>query len=177
MPYLLAFAGSNSTRSINFKLVKHTTSFISDHEVRLLDMTAIVLPVFSEDLEREEGYPSVLTDLLTQINESKGLMISVNEHNGNPSAFFKNLIDWLSRMDKEFLKEIKILSMSTSRGRKGAGSSLEIANRLFSRFGGELEASFSLPSFNHTFSEPEGITDPELALAHTTALKRFLSKI
>ncbi|MCM4166453.1 FMN-dependent NADH-azoreductase [Arenibacter antarcticus] len=177
MSHLVAFAGSNSTQSINFKLVKHTASRIKDHEVRLLDMSQITLPVFSEDLEREEGYAPILKELLDKIKQANGLIISVNEHNRNPSAFFKNLIDWLSRVDKEFLNGTKILLMSSSRGRGGALGSQEVANKLLSRFGGEIVATFSLPSFNHTFSEMEGITDLELKEVHDTALQSFLSKI
>ncbi|GGW22514.1 NADPH-dependent FMN reductase [Arenibacter certesii] len=177
MSELVAFAGSNSTRSINFQLVKHTASLVTNKEVCLLNMTELVLPVYSDDLEREEGYAPVLTELLDEIRETKGLIVSVNEHNGNVSAFFKNLIDWLSRVDREFLKDTKILLMSSSRGRGGANGSQEIANKLLSRFGGEIVSTFSLPSFNHTFSEKEGITDLELKEAHNTALQSFLSKI
>lgn len=142
-----------------------------------MNMAEISLPVFSEDLEREEGYAPILTELIDKIKESKGLIVSVNEHNRNPSAFFKNLIDWLSRVDRDFLKGTKILLMSTSGGRGAATGSSEIAHKLFLRFGGEVVASFSLPSFNHTFAESEGIIDLELNEAHKSALQLFLSKI
>ena len=177
MSYLLAFAGSNSSRSINFKLVKSTATSIGNREVRLLDMAGMLLPVFSEDLERDEGYPPNLMELLGSIRHADGLILSVNEHNSNPSAFFKNVLDWLSRADKEFLLGAKILLMSTSRGRRGGAASLEVVKALLPRFGGEVVASFSLPSFNHNFVENEGITDVELVNAHKKALELFLSKI
>lgn len=177
MSHLLAFAGSNSSRSINFQLVKYTVNSIVDREVRLLDMADMVLPVFSEDLERDEGYPPILSTLLENIRQADGLILSVNEHNGNPSAFFKNMLDWLSRMDRSFLSGTPVLLMSTSKGRKGGAASLEIVKALLPRFGGEVVASFSLPSFNHNFIGSDGITDRELANAHKTALELFLSKI
>lgn len=176
MSNLVAFAGSNSSRSINFRLVKYTVSLIGDPEVRLLDMAQMVLPVFSEDLERDEGYPPNLTELLDSIRRADGLIISVNEHNSNPSAFFKNVLDWLSRMDKDFLSGTKIFLMSTSRGRRGGAASLEVIKALLPRFGGEVVASFSLPSFNHNFIENDGITDAELANTYKKALELFLSK-
>lgn len=177
MSYLLAFAGSNSSRSINFKLVAHTAACVQNMEVRQLDISQIILPVFSEDLERDEGYPPVLTELLDNLRQTDGLILSVNEHNGNPSAFFKNMLDWLSRMDRDFLTGTKIFLMSTSRGRRGGSASLEVIKALLPRFGGEVVASFSLPSFTHNFTEANGISDLELANAHKTALEIFLSKI
>lgn len=177
MSHLLAFAGSNSSRSINFQLVKYTFASIVEKEVRLLDMAEIILPVFSEDLEKDEGYPPILSKLLESIRQADGLILSVNEHNSNPSAFFKNVLDWLSRMDKNFLSGTRVLLMSTSRGRRGGSASLEVIKALLPRFGGEVVACFSLPSFNHNFIEADGITDKELANAHKIALELFLSKI
>lgn len=177
MSNLLAFAGSNSSRSINFRLIKYTVDRMGTKEIRLLDMADMTLPVFSEDLERDEGYPPILTALLDTFRQTNGLILSVNEHNGNPSAFFKNMLDWLSRMDRDFLAGTKIFLMSTSRGRRGGSASLEVVKMLLPRFGGEVVASFSLPSFSHNFIEGEGITDGELADAHKTALELFFSKI
>lgn len=99
MKKLIAFAGSNSSTSINYELVKYTVSLIDDFDIQLLNMAHMHFPVFSEDLEREEGYKDSLVELKDDILEADGLILSVNEHNGNPSAYFKNLIDWLSRVD------------------------------------------------------------------------------
>jgi len=177
MSRILAFAGSNSSASINYKLVKYTTSLIMGHEVELIDMANYNFPVFSEDLEREEGYSNVLRELKDRIVHANALIISVNEHNSNPSAFFKNVLDWLSRVDRNFLADTKILLMSCSGGRRGGTSSLEVVKGMLPRFGGEITATFSLPSFNHTFDKAKGITDPELAEVHKKALEIFLSQI
>ena len=177
MSHILAFAGSNSSTSINYKLVKYTTSLITDHEIELINMVDYNFPVFSEDLEREEGYSDLLKELKDKIVKANALIISVNEHNSNPSAYFKNVLDWLSRVDRNFLADTKILLMSCSGGRRGAIGSLEVVKGILNRFGGEITATFSLPSFNHTFDKAKGITDPELAEGHKKALERFLSQI
>ncbi|MCK0191882.1 NAD(P)H-dependent oxidoreductase [Arenibacter sp. F20364] len=177
MSSILAFAGSNSSTSINYKLVKYTCSLIKDNEVDLINMVDYNFPVFSEDLEREEGYSDLLKKLRDKIVNSNALVISVNEHNSNPSAYFKNVLDWLSRVDRNFLTDTKILLMSCSGGRRGATGSLEVVKGMLTRFGGEITATFSLPSFNHTFEKTKGITEPELAEAHKNALETFLSQI
>ena len=116
-------------------------------------------------------------ELRDDIKNSKGLVISLNEHNGNPSAYFKNLIDWLSRLERNFLEGKKIFLMAASPGRGGAVGSLGVVEKVLPRFGGEVVATFSLPSFSHNFSSSEGITNAELAEKHQKALAEFLSNI
>ncbi|SHI99098.1 NAD(P)H-dependent FMN reductase [Arenibacter nanhaiticus] len=177
MANIVAFAGSNSSTSINYQLTRYTVSLVGEHKSRLLNMVDYNLPMFSEDLEREKGYSDVLIDLMEQIKLADGLIISVNEHNSSPSAYFKNVIDWLSRLNKDFLLHKKVLLMSTSRGKRGGSSSLGIIKAILPRFGADVVATFSLPSFNHTFNEAKGVTDAELSEEHKKALELFLSKI
>ncbi|WP_321538660.1 NAD(P)H-dependent oxidoreductase [Flavobacterium piscinae] len=49
------------------------------------------------------GFPLQSTKFTNIFKQREGLVISVNEHNSNPSAFFKNVLDWLSRLDRKFL--------------------------------------------------------------------------
>ncbi|MBC9797511.1 NADPH-dependent FMN reductase [Sinomicrobium weinanense] len=178
MASILAFAGSNSSTSINYELVKYTADKIKDIPVQQLNMVNFPFPMYSEDLEKEEGFSDSLVALSDDIKKAEGLVISVNEHNGNPSAYFKNLIDWLSRLDRSFMEGKKVLLMSTSTGRGGGGRSLSKVEATLPVFGAEITATFSLPSFNHTFSrEEEEITDNELKEAHQKALDEFLKTL
>jgi len=177
MATILAFAGSNSSTSINFKLVKHTVSLIEDHKVQLLNMANYPFPMYSEDVEKKKGYSNSLVELKNDIQSADGLIISVNEHNSNPSAYFKNLIDWLSRLERNFLEDTKILLMSTSGGKRGGIGSLEVTEKLLPRFGAEIILTFSLPSFNDNFDSKEGISNNDLADAHKKALKQFLDAL
>jgi len=177
MSAILAFAGSNSTTSINYSLVKYTASLIEGHQVRLLNMANYPFPMYSEDAEKEQGYSNALKELYDDIQEVDALIISVNEHNGGQSAYFKNLIDWLSRLDRSFIKESKIFLMSTSPGKRGAIGSHERTEKMLTRFGAEIISTFSLPSFKDNFDSEKGITDKELAGQHRQALQHFLSKI
>lgn len=177
MAKILAFAGSNSSTSINYQLVKYTVSLLEAHEVQLLNMTHFPFPMYSEDYEKENGYSNSLIELKNDMAKSDGIIVSVNEHNSNPSAYFKNLIDWLSRLERRFLNEKPILLMSTSGGKRGGSSSLEVTKNLVPRFGAEVTATFSLSSYFENFDESKGITDTELAGAHQSALNEFLAKL
>jgi NAD(P)H-dependent FMN reductase len=177
MSKILAFAGSNSSTSINFQLVKHTVSLIEGHQIQTMDMALFDLPMFSIDHEKEFGYTNSLAELRDYIHKADGLLLSVNEHNGNPSSYFKNLIDWLSRLELNFLDNTKIFLMSTSPGRRGGASSLSVVKDLLPRFGGEIISTFSLPSFGHNFKSGEGITDVELDGNHRQALQEWLDNL
>lgn len=178
MKKIIAFAGSNSSTSINYELVKYTVSLIDDFDIQLLNMAKIEFPIFSEDLEREKGYSNTIVELKDDIVESHGVIISVNEHNGNPSAYFKNLIDWLSRVDRKFLKDKPIFIMGTSNGQKGAMGSISVTEKLLPRFGGRVEDTYSLPGFKENFSIKKGeITNTELKEQHQEALQGFLKRL
>lgn len=176
MAAILAFAGSNSSTSINFKLVKYTVSLVQDHDVQTLNMAVFPFPMYSEDYERENGFSNSLVELKEDINNSSGLILSVNEHNGNPSAYFKNVLDWLSRLDRDFLEGTKVVLMSTSGGKRGAQGALGVVEGMLPRFGAEVVSTFSLPSFHDTFSD-QGILDEALRTGHQKALKVFLDSL
>ncbi|MEX0291587.1 MAG: NADPH-dependent FMN reductase [Flavobacteriaceae bacterium] len=177
MAGILAFAGSNSSNSINYKLVRHTGGMIKEHDVQFLNMINYPFPMYSEDLEKEKGFSNSLAEFKDYIKEVDGLIISVNEHNGGPSAYFKNLLDWLSRLERKFLEDKKVLLMSCSPGGRGALGALEYAQNALPRFGAEIVSTFSLPSFHANFDKEDGIKDEELKAAHQNALSEFLSKM
>ena len=151
MKKILAFAGSNSSTSINAQLLNHITGRIQGHEIKTIKLTDYELPIYCADIEKDRGIPMNASIIKNQISEHDGLVIAVNEHNRNVSAFFKNIIDWLSRLDRNFLSGKKILLMSTSPGARGGAAALEYCKTIFPRFGGQVVQSFSLPSFKDNF--------------------------
>jgi len=176
MAAILAFAGSNSSTSINFRLVQFTTSLVQGHEVQTLNMTGYPFPMYSEDDEKPKGFSNSLVELKDNLKKVDGLILSVNEHNGNPSAYFKNVLDWLSRVDINFMEGTKVLLMSASGGKRGAKGSLGVVEKMLPRFGAEIIATFSLPSFYDNFGE-EGVLDEALKNEHQKALDTFLDSL
>ncbi|MBT0608423.1 NADPH-dependent FMN reductase [Aequorivita echinoideorum] len=178
MKNILVFSGSNSSRSINQKLINFAASQVAGYTINSIKLIDFELPVFSEDIEREKGYSINLKMLMNKIKEADALIISVNEHNSMVSAFFKNVLDWLSRLDRKFLEGKKILLMSTSNGKRGGASALEYTKNSFARFGGEVVESFSFPSFSENFSEEkQSISNELLLLGFMDVLQNFLHQI
>lgn len=148
---IIAFGGSNSKNSINKKLAIYASSLFNDSSVEILDLNDFALPLFSVDLEKEIVQPQLAKDFLDKIASADFLVVSLAENNGNYSAAFKNLFDWSSRQSKEVFQQKPMLLMATSPGGRGGATVLEIAKNAFPRFGADIKATFSLPSFNDNF--------------------------
>lgn len=172
MKKILAFAGSNSSKSINFELLNYVANRISGHEVKIQQFQQYELPIYSADWEIEKGIPVNVKIIHRIIKNHDALVLAVNEHNGNVSAYFKNLLDWLSRLDRNFLDRKKILLISTSPGKRGAASALEYTKNVLHRFGGQVIESFSLPVFNDNFKDGK-VQDEILALGIDDVLTTF----
>lgn len=177
MKKILAFAGSNSSESINQKFVEFAASQITDFEVKILNLRDFEMPIYAFDYEENQGIPEKTIELHKQISGYDNLMISVNEHNGGLSAFFKNCMDWLSRHDRDFLKGKKLFILSTSPGRGAANMANDYAVKILPRFGAEIISSFALASFNHSFDAEHGITDEAQKEDFNKALNRFTQEI
>ena len=153
---IIAFAGSPSKKSINKKLATYAASLFETIDVEVLDLNDYVMPVFTVDLEAEVGHLPLAQDFLSKIAEADLLVVSLAENNGNYAAAFKNIFDWCSRINVKVFQEKDMLLMATSPGGRGGASVLEIAKSAFPRYGANLKASFSLPSFNDNFDVEKG---------------------
>jgi NAD(P)H-dependent FMN reductase len=171
---LLAFAASNSKHSINKKLVVYATGLMKGVEVELLDIHDYEMPIFSIDRENEYGIPELAHQFLNKIGTADALLISFAEHNSSYTAAYKNLFDWASRIDARVYQDKPMVMLSTSPGARGGASVLEAALASAGRFGGDVKASLSVPSFHSNFDMEKGkLTNPEIK----TQLKAVLDSL
>src|SRR5262245_41278463 len=98
-PRILAFAGSTRTESYNKRLVRIAAQGArsAGAEVTVIDLRDLPLPLFDEDLEKNEGLPASGRKLKDLFLAHHGLMISSPEYNSSISGVLKNAIDWVSR--------------------------------------------------------------------------------
>lgn len=163
MKKILAFGGSSSKNSINKKFAKYVASQFSGAKNELLDLNDYEMPIYSVDREQENGIHKKALDFAQKIDSSDLLVISLAEHNGAYSTAFKNIFDWVSRIpDRDMWGGKDILLLSTSPGKRGGASVMEIAKNYFPRCGGNIKTAFSLPEFYQNFDEDKGILDKKL---------------
>lgn len=147
----LAFAASNSSNSINHQLINYFATLTD--ELNVIKLTDYEAPMYNMDTELESGIPINIKTLSDEIAQAGQLIISVAEHNGNVSAFFKNTIDWLSRNNNQFLKDKEVILFSTSPGKRGASSALKITETMLPFFGATIKSTTSIGSFYDVFKE------------------------
>lgn len=150
MKKIVAFSGSNNPDSINEKLVQSLINRYSEHDIRFIDLKKFDVPIYSQEIQ-SNGIPQQIQDLYRIFEESEGFIIASPEHNGLPSAFFKNIIDWLSVITQRFFNDKPVLLLSTSPGATGAKTHLGILAKLVPLWGGILKGTYSLGSFNENF--------------------------
>lgn len=160
---ILAFAGSNSSTSINKKLVKYVLKYFAEDIIETLDLNDFEMTIYSSDRENSGGIPELAVKFAEKIDNSDLIILSLAEHNGAYSTAFKNIFDWVSRMtDRKVFGNKYMLLLSTSPGERGGASVLEIAKNKFPHHGAIIIETFSLPSFYDNFDDKAGITNKEL---------------
>ena len=160
---IIACAGSNSQHSINKKLATYAAGLFDNAEVEVLDLNDFEMPLYSVDIEVEIGQHPLAKAFLAKISSADILVVSLAENNGNYSVAFKNVFDWCSRIGAKVFQDKPMLLMATSPGARGGASVLEIAKNALPRYGADVKATFSLPSFDDNFDVvKERISNEEL---------------
>ena len=147
MKNILVFAGSNSKKSINKELAMYASSLLNNVSSTILDLNDFILPLYGLDEEAENGIPENSQKFQEFIKNSDGIILSLAEHNGNFSVAFKNIFDWMSRIESKLWNNKPMLLMATSPGARGGASVLEIAKARFPYMGGNIVAAMSFPSY------------------------------
>jgi chromate reductase, NAD(P)H dehydrogenase (quinone) len=159
---IIAFAGSNSTGSINKKLVTYCVSFFDSTSTEILDLNDFEMPIYSIEREAANGIPALAIEFASKIDSADSLVISLAEYNGSYSTAFKNIFDWISRIpNRKAFGGKPTLLMATSPGARGGSTVLETAKNSFPRSGAEVLETFSLTSFNENFSIEDEIINEQ----------------
>ncbi|MBS7333712.1 MAG: NAD(P)H-dependent oxidoreductase [Weeksellaceae bacterium] len=170
----IAFAGSNSSTSINKQLVTYAVQLYGNAQI--LDFNDYNIPTYDIDIEKKEGFSIDVNKFYSAIQDSSILLISFSEHNASITAVFKSYMDWCSRINPKFMTDKKIFAMSTSPGGYGGRNALEAGIKLVEKFDGTVLEEFALPKFNENFKEGK-ITDETLDQELKTKMNSFQEKV
>ncbi len=174
---IIAFGASNSKQSINKQLATYAANQIEDAEVTILDLNDYEMPIYGIDKEKESGIPDLAIQFKGYLKNSDGIVISFAEHNGAYSTAFKNIMDWVSRIEKDTWANKPMLLLATSPSARGGQSVLDIAVNKFKFMNQNTIVHFSLPSFQQNFSGEDGITDAALISSFDQTLTSFVNAL
>ena len=173
MKKIVAFGASSSKRSINKILANFAAKQIEDAEVNLLDLNDFEMPIYSVDYENEIGIPEQAYKFKNELSSANWIIISFAEHNGSYTAAFKNIFDWISRVEKIVWFNKPMFLLATSDGARGAITVLKVAHDRISKGGQLYIPSYSLPNFSKNFDDKLGIIDENLKIEFNSLIKSF----
>ena len=177
MKKIVAFGASSSSNSINKKLATYAAQQVQNSNSIILDLNNFEMSIYSEDYERLNGIPKEAYDFKEIIKEADGIIISFAEHNGAYTAAFKNVFDWISRIEKVVWYNKPMFLMATSEGLKGASSVLQMAYNRISRGNPNQIPYFSLPNFSDNFNQQTGIKNKDLNKKFIDSLSIFVDSL
>ena len=172
---IVVFGASNSKKSINKRFATYASTFFHDDDIEILDLNDFALPLFSVDLQVENGIHENAISFYNKMQSADLIIVSMAEHNGSYTAAFKNLLDWMSRYESKVFGNKPMLLLSTSPGGRGGKGVMDAALVRFPIHGAEIIEHFSLPKFNENFVDEQGITDPVLKDEFEQAIEKVIS--
>jgi chromate reductase, NAD(P)H dehydrogenase (quinone) len=153
--HILAFSGSNWSKSINQKLLVYASTLITKCKVRIISLRDYPAPLYSMDIEMGEGIPEKMRELNSLFNEHDAFLLALPEHNGSMTPVFKNTVDWLSRIELPVFRNKPVCLLSTSPGLRGAAHNREHITGLMPFWGGRVISSHSVGTFQEKWDEQQ----------------------
>ncbi|MDO5102498.1 MAG: NADPH-dependent FMN reductase [Lautropia sp.] len=181
MSNILLFNASNSSTSIHASILDAIEPMLAGHALTRRSTRDVELPLFSQDLEREQtAYPQPAQDFLDLIHSHDAIVLTCPEHNSAIPAAFKNLYDWgtrvaMSRKTKLF-NERPVLLFSTSGGARGAKTALGYLEMALPFQGASIVGATSIPQYYEHFKDgkPDAATEATIR-ADVDKLKAVLA--
>ena len=125
----LAFAASNHSQSINGALVGYAAArlktFSPSVEIEFIDINNYEMPIYSMDLEKSDGVHPLAQSLFYKIGEADALIVSFAEYNGYVTAAWKNIYDWMSRIDQKVWQDKPIVLLAATPGPRAGANVLQ----------------------------------------------------
>lgn len=176
---ILTFAASSSRQSINKALATYAAEvfqakFQPSAEVEVLDLNDYEMPIYSVDREQADGIPAAAQAFFDKIGSADKIIVSYAEHNGNYTAAWKNVFDWMSRIDQKVFQDKPMAVLATSPGAGGASSVLNTALQSAPFFAADVKGSLSIPSFYDNFDSEGNLINPELGQILTDVLQQLV---
>jgi chromate reductase len=112
---VLAISGSLRTGSFNTRLLEAVAAMAPD-TLKLEIITPRGIPLYDGDVEEAQGIPPMVEQMKERVRAAHAIVIATPEYNFSVPGVLKNMIDWLSRGERQPFngKHIGIMGASTS---------------------------------------------------------------
>ncbi|MGD1955242.1 MAG: NADPH-dependent FMN reductase [Sphingomonadales bacterium] len=140
---ILTFSTSNHSNSINAALAslageKFKSVYKPDADIEMLNINDFEMPIYSIDRETEGGVHQRARDFYGKIGEADGLIMSFAEYNGSYTSAWKNIYDWMSRINQKVYQDTPAVVLAATPGPRSGASVLQAVEMTAPFFGLEL---------------------------------------
>lgn len=139
----LAFAASNHSQSINRALVGYAAGRLKalhpDAVIEFVDINDYEMPIYSPDRERADGIHARAQDFFDKIGAADALLVSFAEYNGYVTAAWKNIYDWMSRIDAKVWQDKPIVILAATPGPRAGANVLQTQEFTATFFGMDIK--------------------------------------
>lgn len=164
---ILAFAASNSSTSINRQLVGFAADRLRAQapsaEIDILDLNDFEMPIYSPDREAADGIPAQAQTLFDKIGAADAVVVSFAEHNGSTTAAWKNIFDWMSRIEMKLWQGKPVVFLAASPGPRAGAGVLGGQIDMAPRFGADLKASHGVGVWSEAWDGTTVTRDEDIA--------------
>ncbi len=165
---ILAIPATNTPDGINRQLLGHVQrrlegGLVGEADVELIDLNEYEIPIYSKARQEAGGIPAPAQRLFDKIRSADAVVISFAEHNGSYSVAWKNIYDWMSRIEMQVYGGNRVLMLAATPGPRGGAGVLDHAEMTAPFFGADLVGRLGVGRFSETFDSVAGeLVDPEL---------------
>lgn len=177
---MLAFAATNSRNSINRVLIDHATARLREiapaTEIATLDLNDHEMPIYSIDRERADGIPAPARAFFERIGAADAVLVSFAEHNGFVTAAWKNVFDWMSRIEMKLWQGKPVAMLAATPGPRAGANVLASQEMLAPHFGADLRGTLGIGRWADAWDAGQArLTRPEDIAALDEVLGRLAS--
>jgi chromate reductase, NAD(P)H dehydrogenase (quinone) len=150
-------ASSNNNLKLGLKLQELAKS--QNHDVELINLVDLRLPLYSTIEEQENGIPENALDLATTILALKAFIVVAPEYNGVMPPVLNNAMAWTSRATKDWRDAFneKIVALATHSGGGGA-KGLQAMRIMFQHLGANILAREILTTYEKPLNDETAIS-------------------
>lgn len=145
---ILAFAATNHSKSINRMLLdyasKRAVTMLPEAYVEFLDLNDYEMPIYSPDREREDGVHPLAQAFYDKIGASDAVLVSFAEYNGFVTSAWKNIFDWMSRIDMKVWQDKPVVMLAATPGPRAGANVLGSQKMLAPFFGADLKGAYGV---------------------------------
>ncbi len=158
---IAGLASSNRRGSLNRRVLDRALVAVeaiegTPVETDRIDLRSHPLPLYDADQHGRDGIPASARAIHDQVAAADALLVANPEYNGGYPALFKNVVDWVSRIDMFAFHPRYVGLLSASPGKGGGRRGIEHTRALFTNiFVTTHPQAFSLPGADHAFADGE----------------------